>query len=342
MKLYAGTYEGASKPGIHRFRYDAASGAVEYEEGYAGVERPSFLIANRGGTALYAVSEQANGEVHAFAIRPDGSLAPLGARATGGADPCHLALSADEKRLFVSNYSGGSVAVFPVLPDGSLGERASLSVHEGKGARPDRQEGPHPHAVYVAPGGRRLIVPDLGIDRLVVYDVTADAFERTGTIGLPDGAGPRHMAFHPTLPVAYVVNELASSVSTFVWEGADPSAATPRDHVTTLPDEFDGENYCADIHVSSDGRFVYASNRGHDSLAIYRAEAEGRLAPAGFAPIGARTPRNFAIAPDGRHVLAAAQDSDAIVVFAADAATGGLEETYRYDGVRRPVCLAFA
>ncbi len=340
MKLYVGSYEQASKPGIHRFRFDADAGALTYEEGIAGVERPSFLIVNRAGTALYAVSEQSEGAVHAFAIRPDGGLTPLGERATGGADPCHLTLSADGKRLFVANYSGGSVAVFPVLPDGSLGERAGLSVHEGKGARPDRQEGPHPHSVYVAPGGRRLIVPDLGIDRLVFYDIAAGAFERAGALALPDGAGPRHLAFHPTLPVAYVVNELSCTVATFAWEGDDPSGAVLLDLATTLPEAFDGENYCADIHVAPDGRFAYASNRGHDSLAVYRVDADGRLAPAGCAPIGVRTPRNFAIAPDGRFVLVAGQESDAIRVFAMDAATGWLEEAHRCEGVRLPVCLA--
>jgi 6-phosphogluconolactonase len=149
------------------------------------------------------------------------------------------------------------------------------------------------------------------------------------------------MTFHPTLPVAYVVNELSCSVSAFGTAGGDPAAYAALGTVSTLPAGFDGDNACAHIHVSPDGRFVYASNRGHDSLAVFKVQDEGRLEPVGFAPTNGKTPRHFAIAPDGRFALVAAQDSDAIRVFAADAATGRLEEAHRYDAIRRPVCLTF-
>ncbi|TLS52927.1 lactonase family protein [Paenibacillus antri] len=341
MYLYVGSYEQASKPGIRRYRYDAESGALTYEAGFSGLENPSFLTANRAGTALYAVSETSEGEVAAFGIGPDGELRPLGRRSTGGAHPCHLTLSEDETRLFVSNYSGGSVAVFPVLADGSLGERSSLTSHEGNGPRADRQEAPHPHSVNLTPDGRHLLVPDLGIDRVAAYALEGGRFERIASIALASGDGPRHMAFHPTLPVAYVVNELSCTVAAFGTADGDPAAYAALGTVSTLPAGYALDNTCADIHVSPDGRFVYASNRGHDSLAVFKVQDEGRLEPAGFAPTNGKTPRHFAIAPDGRFVLVAAQDSDAIRVFAADAATGRLEEAHRYDSIRRPVCLTF-
>jgi len=340
MHLFVGSYERASKPGIHRFHYDPERGTVTYGEGFSGVERPSFLTANRAGTALYAVSEKADGTVAAFAVRPDGGLKPLGERSTGGADPCHLTLMADESRLFVANYSGGSVAVFPVLADGALGERLELAAHEGRGERAGRQEAPHPHSAFLTPDGRYLLVPDLGIDRLVAYAAEGGRLGRAAAIALPAGAGPRHLAFHPTLPVAYVVNELSCTVSTF-RTADDPAGYAPLDEVSTLPAGYAGDNTCADIRVTPNGRFVYASNRGHDSLAVFRVDGEGRLAPAGFAPAGGKTPRNFAVAPDGRFVLVASQHSDAITSFAVEAETGMLKEVQRVEGVRAPVCLRF-
>lgn len=340
MNLYIGSYRDASEPGIHRLSFDPTQGKLTYEAGYAGVGNPSYLIANRAGTRLYAVSEAKRGVVHAFRIdAATGDPEPFGEAETGGGSPCHLDLSADERLLFVSNYMGGNAVAFRLDAEGALAGVADTAVHEGSGARADRQEAPHPHSANVEPGGRYVIVPDLGIDKLMVYGIAGGGLAFAGAAALGAGDGPRHMAFHPRLPIAYVVNELSCTVTALAVE--TPFALRPLQTVTTLPADFAGENTCADLHATPDGAFLYASNRGHDSLAAYRIGDDGLLEPIGFTPTGGRTPRNFAIAPDGRFLLAANQDSDSLVLFRIDAETGALAEQERLEGVPRPVCVKF-
>jgi len=342
MRLYVGTYSSADSAGIHRLRFDERRGTFEYEAGYAGVEQPSYVLPNASGTALYAASETNDGKVAAFAIEPgSGALRPLNVRSTGGGAPCHLALSRDGRLLFAANYAGGSVAVVPLEADGSLAERSELRVHEGRGARADRQEAPHPHSANVDPSGRYVVVPDLGIDRLVMYAIEGNGLRRMAETALPAGTGPRHLAFHPTLPAAYVAGELDNTVTVLAVED-EPFALAATQRVATLPDTFEGESTSADIHVTPDGSLLFVSNRGHDSLAAYRVDAaDGRLTPIGFFPSGGRTPRNFAISPDGAFLIAANQQSDALVAFRIDPETGALEETARHEGISKPVCIRF-
>lgn len=354
MRVYIGSYETAEAEGIHWLSYDEPSGRLEYEGGTAGLENPAFLILNRSRTRLYAVSETdwdgsgADGrKVVSYEVDPArGSLRMQSEQPTLGGASCHVSLSADERLLFVANYSGGNAAVFPIGADGEIEAMSALIEHSGKGPLEARQEGPHPHSVNVDPSGQYVAVPDLGIDQVVVYRI--DGAGRTmvpaSSAALPGGAGPRHMAFHPVRPFAYVVNELDSTVTVFAVDRPSSSLdMRPLQHVTTLPEGYADETTCADIHLTPDGSYLYASNRGHDSLAIFRVrEQDGLLEPAGYCPTGGRTPRNFAISPDGRFIVAANQDSDSLVVFRIDPASGHLTETQRVEGIRRPVCVQFA
>jgi 6-phosphogluconolactonase len=351
MYIYIGSYEEPSSNGIHLFQYDEIEGELQLVSGVSGIRNPSFLILNAAGSCLYAVSETdaselgVGGKVAAFDVDPGtGELRLLNERSTKGGAPCHLVLSPDERLLVVANYMGGNTAVFPIAVDGSIDELSDLLVHEGNGVRADRQEAPHPHSANVDPSGAYVVVPDLGIDRLAVYriDHAAGRLTRETDVVVRDGAGPRHLAFHPSLPFVYVVNELESTVTVFAVEEA-PFRLHPVQTVSTLPAEFAGNNTCADIHITPDGAWLYASNRGHDSLAAYRIDTStGMLTASGTYSSDGRTPRNFAIAPDGRFVIVANQDSDSIAIFRVESESGALSKVQRVEGIRRPVCVAFA
>jgi 6-phosphogluconolactonase len=338
--VYVGTYTRGLSKGIYGFRLDAASGELT-PTGWAAAEDPSYLIAHPSGRYLYAVNELEQGRVSAFAAEPgSGRLDFLNTEPTRGAHPCHLTLNAAGTLLFAANYSSGSVSVLPVAPDGTLGAPTATVQHSGHGPNAARQEGPHAHSVNLGPGGRLLYVCDLGTDQILAYH-PGPLLQPAEAVAAPAGSGPRHMAFHPGGLYAYVVGELDCTVTLYAV-APDTGALELRRTVSTLPAGMQAGpgDTGADIHIHPSGRFLYASNRGHGSIAIFAVDpATGGLTLNGHAPTGGLTPRGFNIDPSGRFLLAANQDNGTIRTFRIDPTTGALTPTGSAAEVPIPVCI---
>ncbi|WP_027091738.1 lactonase family protein [Cohnella thermotolerans] len=315
--IFAGTYDSADREAIHLFKLNGETGEWSRSGGIAGIENPSFVAAHPHRNWLYAVSETEAGAVVAFRYDLDkGELIELGRQPSEGDAPCHLHVDRTGRWLLAVNYTSGSVCLYPIREDGAVGPLADHIRHEGKGPREDRQERAHAHSIFPIPNSDDWIVCDLGTDGLYVYRLDAERGKlvlRSITRTEP-GAGPRHVAFHPTLSLVYVVEELACAVSAYRYDVAEGQPFERLQTVPTLPDDYKGDNTCADIHLTASGEYLYASNRGHDSLAVYRVLADGLLRPTGHAPTLGRTPRNFAVIGD-RWLLAANQDTDTVVTF---------------------------
>jgi 6-phosphogluconolactonase len=345
--LFVGYYADKSSPGLSVYSFDSQQGTAELKTRYAGVANPSFHAYDPARRRLYAVSEtmefegRAGGAVGVWSVDPaNGTLQLLQLEPTHGGAPCHVVMSPERDGLLVTNYAGGNVALFPLDREGNLAPAVMLS-HSGSGPNPARQEAPHPHSAVWEPMGGGVLVADLGIDRLVRYEWApgGGGLRRTGEIPANPGAGPRHAVFHPRGDRLYVVNELDSTVSVYAYAQKEGRMLQT---ISTLPERFSGENTCADIHTDPQGAFLYASNRGHDSIAIFRILEDGTLAAADYAPTGGRTPRNFALTPDGRYLLAANQDSNTITLFRRDECSGKLEQYGVIHEPSKPVCLKFA
>lgn len=349
QSVYVGTYQPAGKDSLFHLGFDPATGELSVRSADASVTRPSFVALNPSGRYLYAVSEApggVDGEVCAFAIDAvSGDLTPLNRRPANGRSTCHLAVDASGRRVIVSNYGSPTVVMYPIAPDGSLDDGPAAVRHEGSSVHP-RQAEPHPHSANIAPNNRFVYVPDLGLDKVMIYRLDALAGTLTAAapphLRLAPGAGPRHLAFHPSLPYAYVVSEIDSTVTACAWS-ALTGALTELQTVPTLPPDALGPSFAADVHVHPAGTFLYASNRGHNSLAVFRIDAaSGRLTAAGHAPSHGQTPRHFALDPAGAFLFAENQDSDTIVTLRIDPATGGLEPTGHVLRLPTPVCMQFA
>jgi 6-phosphogluconolactonase len=348
--LFVGGYGPASQPGIHAFAFDAGTGALAAHGSFAGIANPSFLVVHPNRRWLYAVSETSQqqdgvaGSVWALRLeRAAGAtrIESINQRLSGGDLPCHLELDSTSRWLLVSNYGSGSVGLFPILPDGALGEMADLVQHRGSGPNPKRQAGPHAHSATLSRDNAFVIVADLGIDQLVTYkfDSPAGRLLRHSQTNARSGAGPRHIAFHPSGQHVYVANELNSTVIVYEYDLANGTLREVQT-VDTLPPGAP-ENLVAHVQVSASGQRVYVSNRGHDSLAVFQVEADGRLARAATPSCGGKEPRHFALAPDGQFVLVANQSSNEVSVLPVLA--GGLElgpATARAV-VLKPSCVQF-
>jgi 6-phosphogluconolactonase len=357
--VYVGTYTaeaGSTSKGIYAYRFDSDTGELSSIGVAAETTNPSFLAVHPNHRFLYAVNETGNyqgqksGAVSAFSIdRATGKLTLLNEVASKGADPCYITVDKTGKYVLVANYTGGSVTVFPVLEDGRLGKATAFIQHTGHGADPERQEGPHAHSIDLSPDERFAIVDDLGLDETLVY-----RFDRAkGSLTLNDpqiyttlakadpGAGPRHFAFNPNGKFAYVVNEIQSTVSVFSYDG---SAGVLRrlQTISTYPKDFSAHNDDAEIQVHPSGKFLYASNRGHDSIAVFGIDPDkGTLTLVEYASTKGQTPRSFEIAPGGSLLFAANEKSNNIVVFSIDAKTGRLTPTGKVLDVSEPVCVKF-
>ena len=360
MHVYVGTYTEpilfgtgqilqSKGEGIYRFDMEG-EGAARPAWLKKGVKNPSYLELSPSGRFLYAVNElkeykgEKSGAISAFALDAKGGEPSfINSRPTGGTDPCHVAVDPSGKHAVVSNYMSGSVAVFPLLADGSLGEASDFRQHSGSSVNAARQSGPHAHSAVFDPDNSHVFVSDLGTDELVVYAWNSERgrIERRDELcyKAKPGKGPRLLVLHPRAPFAYIVNELDSTLSALAWDS--PAASfTEIQTISSLPTGFKGDNSCADLHLSPSGEFLYASNRGHDSIAAFAIDTRsGRLAAIGHFPTGGRTPRNFAIDPEGKILLAANQDSDNIVAFRLDPKKGSLEATGREIIVPTPVCV---
>lgn len=350
--LFVGTYLKGDSKGIYACHFDEQSGQLTLTGQTLAIPNPSFLAADPSGGWLYAVCEtpawegKPTGAVSALRIEgADGTLRLINQVSSHGKAPCHLSLDPARKIVAVANYSSGTVASFPVAADGSLGEAASVIQHGGSGPNEKRQKGPHAHSITVDPANRFAYAADLGIDRILVYRIEHAAGKLVPMPGLDavcdPGSGPRHVAFHPRGTHLYVVNELGCSVTVFSWN-AETGALHREQTISTLPADFSGENSCADIHLSDDAGFLYASNRGHDSIAVFAVSpADGSLTPLGYRHTGGKCPRNFAISPSGTWLLAANQDSSNVVVFPLDRQTGLLGEAQQTVEIPFPVCVRF-
>lgn len=349
--VYIGTYTGPKSKGIYAYRYDATSGKLE-SIGLAGeMIRPSFLAVHPNQRFLYAVSElgndgKQNGSITAFAIdRKSGALSRLNTVSSGGGGSCHLVVDKTGRSLVVANYGSGSVAAFAVNPDGSLRGPTALIQHSGSSVDRNRQRGPHAHAVVLSPDNRFVFVPDLGLDQIRIYRLDAAnaglSPNDPSFVSTKPGSGPRHFAFSPNGRFAYSVHEMGSLVT--VW-GYSPASGRLHEvqTISTLPADFHGENNSAEIEVNSTGTFLYASNRGHDSITVFAIEPQsGRLTVVEHVSTGGRTPRNFKIDPTGRYLFAANQDTNNIVIFRIDPQTGRLAPTGQMLDVQSPVCVQF-
>jgi 6-phosphogluconolactonase len=350
--VYVGTYTQRGSKGIYLAHLGLSSGELRLD-GLAGeVVNPSFLAIHPNRRFIYAIGEVGQfaggkgGAVSAFAIDPESEkLTLLNQKSSRGPGPCHVVIDKSGKNALVANYGGGSVACLPIGEDGWLGDATSFIQHQGSSVNPQRQKGPHAHSINLDPANRFAFAPDLGLDRIKVY--AFDAARNTLTPHDPSasvtpGSGPRHFDFHPNGRFAYAINELASTITAFQYEGDRGLLQTIQSAVSTLPDGFDGKNTTADIHVHPSGKFVYGSNRGHDSIAIFAVDSTtGKLTAIGHQSTQGKTPRNFGIDPSGAYLLAANQDTDNVVAFRIDAATGKLRPTGQSIHVPMPVCVKF-
>ena len=352
--MYVGTYTGGNGPnqsrGIYLLELDLDSGTVGKPKLAAESINPSFLAIHPSHKFLYAVNEvgefegQRGGGVSAFSINlANGMLRHLNQQSSVGSGPCHLIVDKPGKNVLAANYGSGSVACLPVDGNGRLQPHSSFIQHEGSGPDSGRQEGPHAHSINLDAAGRFAIVADLGLDRVFINSFDSSHGKlgphRPPYVALAAGSGPRHFAFHPSGKFGYVINEMASTVTAFAYD-SEQGILTEVQTRSTLPSDYKGKSYTAEVQVDPSGRFLYGSNRGHDSIAIFVIdETSGKLAPVGFELTQGKTPRNFAIDPTGAFLLAENQDSDTIVVFQIDRKTGVLRPTGQTVHVAKPVCI---
>ena len=356
--IFTGSYSAADKPGIRAVGFDEGRGALSERGSFSGIANPSFVIANTraaraeaNGLILYAVSEtsaddrSAPGSVWALKVEQKAgsdavSITAINKQPCRGGLGCHLTLDSSGRWLLVANYGTGSAGVLPVRPDGSLGEMTSFVEHQGTcGPRADRQERPHAHSTTLSPDNRFVIIADLGLDQLVIYDFdrAQGTLTEHGRAPARPGAGPRHAVFHPNGRLLYVANELDSTVSAYTWDGA---AGTLHETQTldTIPASDPG-NTVADIHIAAGANRLYLSNRGHDSIAVYDVDAGGRLARVAMPSCGGHWPRNFAL-PSERHMLVANQHSGTVVVLPILTGAPGLSAAVSQVGVPGACCIA--
>jgi 6-phosphogluconolactonase len=350
--LYVGTYtEDKRADGIYLVRMSAGSGQLQLV-GSANVgPNPSFLAIHPNGRVLYAVNEVAEhngkrgGVVGAFAIAANtGLLARINEQSTEGAGPCYVSVDRKGRAVLVANYDSGSVALLPIHADGGLGA-AHIDQHQGSGPDKERQEGPHAHSIVADPSNRFALGADLGTDRIVVYRLDDQSATMqhlaANDVKLEPGSGPRHIAFHPTLPLVFVASELKSTVTTLRFDPEHGTLAIVASQ-STLPRAWKGTSYVADIHVDSSGRTVYVSNRGHNSIAVFSVQpTTGVLALTQVMPTGGDWPRNFSLDPTERWLLVANQHSGSVIVFARDRENGKLARTPHRLAVPSPACVRF-
>lgn len=354
--VYFGTYTGGKSRGIYRSRFDPKTGALSEAELAAEVTNPSFLAVHPTRKFLYAVGEVSNingkkaGGVHAFALdSKTGALTKLNAKDSGGAGPCHLTVDATGKCVVVANYGGGSCGSLKIEADGSLGEMVSFHQHQGKSVNPARQQGPHAHSANIDAANRYCVVADLGLDQLLVFQVDPEAGKlipnQPPFYATPPGSGPRHFAFHPNGKFAYACGELDMTIIALKYDAASGSFA-PVNVAPTLPkdtpDAIRAKSSTAEVVVHPSGQYAFVSNRGHNSIAIFKLDAEtGAATPAGHVTGDIQTPRNFNLDPTGRWILVGNQDGDSVTVFGWDNEQGVSKRTNNKIVVGRPVCVRF-
>ena len=344
------TTRNSASEGIYVYRMDPATGAPTSVGTAPKVVDPGFLAIHPNGRFVYSVNEVADfqgkraGGASAFTFDPvTGRMTLLNQQSAVGAGPCHISLDRTGQYAMLANYLGGSVTMLPIQKDGSLGQACDHHEHEGSSIDPQRQKKPYAHSIWPDPANRFVFAVDLGIDKVMSYKLDLAKGKLVPNdvpyVRVPAGSGPRHMDFHPNGKYAYVINELGNTVTCFLYDSAR-GALIEFDTVSTLPEGYTETSYCADIHVSPSGRFVYGSNRGHDSIAIFSVDqSTGRLALIGLEPTQGNFPRNFALDPSGNWLFVANQNANNIVTFRVDTETGMLSATGQVIEVPRPICI---
>lgn len=358
--MFVGTYtrrDSAGKgksEGIYAYRFNSADASLTPVSTTSGIANPSFLAIDPAQRFLYAVSElgeqpdgKPGGSVTAFRIhREDGTLEYLNEQPTHGTSPCHLTVDATSRNVLFVSYGSGNLGVLPIKDDGSLDKVSDLIQHEGSSVNPQRQGEPHPHSINLGPNNRLALVPDLGTDKVMIYAFSPSEGKLTPNPDQPwartkSGAGPRHLAFHPNHKFAYVCNELDSTVTGFAFD-SDRGTLHEIQTLSSLPDDYRDKSYCADIHVHPNGKTVYVSNRGHDSIAVFDCDTgSGKLTLSDLTSTRGNFPRNFALDPTGNFLIAANQNSDDIFRYSIDAKSGKLTPIEGRLAVPTPVCIKF-
>jgi len=350
VSVYIGSYAKAADQGIHHFKLDLSSGALTPAGGASGVANPSFVAVSPDKKFLFAIGEaglpgKKGGAVASFSIdEKTDDLKLINVESSVGGGPCYVTADKSGKVVLVANYGGGSVASLPVSADGKLSEAATFVQHAGSSVVKGRQGEPHAHSINVSPDNKFAFAADLGLDKVLIYKLDPEKGTLTANdpafVEIPPGSGPRHFAFHPSAKYAYVCGEMTSTVIAMSYD-ADKGALKVIQSLSTLPEPVKG-NSTAECQVHPSGKFVYVSNRGHNSVAVFHVdEATGKLTAAGHAPTGGKTPRNFGIDPTGKILIAANQDSDNIVVFKIDEKTGMPHPAGQEVKVPKPVCVKF-
>lgn len=349
MHLYIGTYTDGGSKGIYHYLFDTKTGTLEFADVTGEIKNPSFLKISSNLKYLYSVAEGDSyngvrgGGVAAYKIGKGGILSKINDALSLGAYPCHVTVSSDNKKIVASNYGGGSLAIYDIVEGGGISPIRQLIQHEGTGADLKRQSSAHTHSAQFGASGKQLFTADLGIDKFLIYSYNEDSLlyfpDKQPFVRMEPGAGPRHFSFTRKQDFIYVINELNSTIS--VLKKTKEEIKKIQD-ISTLPADFTGTSYCADIHLSPDGRFVYGSNRGHNSISIFsRDQKSGLLTLMGTEPVRGDWPRNFSIAPGGNFLLVANQKSDNITVFNIDKKSGKLSYSGIEIKVPSPVCLEF-
>lgn len=355
MLVYVGTYTNNEKSkGIYVSRLNLSTGRLSEPQLAAETTSPSFLAIHPGGGHLYAANEvrtfegQQTGAVSAFAIdKASGTLKALNQQSSGGAGPAHLVTDTTGKVVLVANYGGGSVAALPIAPDGSLKAPSSVVQHTGSSVNPKRQTKPYAHSINVDSANRFAYAADLGTDKILIYklDPTAGTLVAATppSASVAPGSGPRHFAFHPSRPYAYVINEMLLTVTAFRHDPSSGALSEVQTLTTLPPGQAPQDGYStAEVQVHPSGRFLYGSNRGHDSLTVFAIdETSGRLTFVENEPTQGSFPRGFGIDPTGQYLLAGNQRSDTVVVFRIDQKTGHLTPTGQTLSIGAPVCVKF-
>ena len=349
LRVYYGTKNRGGSEGIYTGTLDLNTGKLSEPQLAAKAENPGFIAISQSERFLYAVAAGKGGQkIVAYSIDPSGGgkLKELNSQEAGGANPCHVSVGPKDNYVVYANYTGGSCGMMPIAADGTLKPRSSFFQHTGgSGVNKKRQEAPHPHSAMPDPSGSFVMVPDLGQDKVRVYRVSDDGKSMKPNdppfATMPPGGGPRHVTFHPSSKWMYSNNELTSAVTVFDLDkstGATKSTQT----ISTLPDGFSGGNSTAEILAHPNGRFLYCSNRGHDSIASFTIDQKsGKLTATGYTKSGGRTPRNFGITPDGRYVVAANHGSNDVATFKVDQTTGKLTPTGSSIKVTNCICVRF-
>ncbi|TDT63266.1 lactonase family protein [Fonticella tunisiensis] len=343
LTAYVGTYTNGESKGIYRFTMDASSGKIEDVSLAGEMENPTYLAIDKNNKLLYSVAKVGDGGgVAAFKIKNSGDLELINYQVSQGKPPCYVGLNSKNEYVFSANYHRATIEVFPVREDGGIDIPSSVITHEGSGPNKERQEKAHAHYAALTPDEKYLCAVDLGIDKLAVYSLNRGSLSEANglSLSLRPGCGPRHLAFHPNGKFAYIITELSSEIVALEYSPSD--GFKEIQYISALPEGFNGENLGSAIYVSPDGRYLYASNRGHNSIAIFRIDiTSGRLEVVGHESTGGEHPRDFAIDPTGKFLIAANQDTNNIVPFSIDNSTGKLTRIGDSISIPNPVCIKF-